>query len=668
MKKIYSLLLGCAMVASAGAQSFSDNFDSYTANAYLAQTNSAWKTWSNKPGTTEDVRVTDAKAKSGSNAIYFASSAASGGPTDILLPFGGEYNTGSFALNMWLFVDTDKKAYFNLQEKSVAGQAWSLDLNFDSLGAFNLVNTTSGSLLTGAYTVGAWNKISLNIDLNTNTWEFLINDISKGSFQNSYRQIASMNIYSVQNSSFYVDDVSYAYTPYTPTTLNAAITLIDKVQGKLAGGNVVPEIEVKNLGTSAVTAVNLEVTYNGATLSKNVSGLNLAKNASTLVKMDGSFTLVSGAHAMKAMIKGVNGGSLDDNASDDSKEIMLNPMVPALGKVVVAEEATGTWCTWCPRGAVFLRKMDEKYEKYFIGIAVHNNDPMMNVNYDGGMGSVISGYPSVVVDRGGDIDPSAMEADVVARLQILPKGGIRNGATYNLATRELKVSLTTKFNASVSGNYKLAFVLVEDSVTGSGTGWDQVNAYAGGSRGEMGGFEKLPNPVPAAMMVYDHVGRVIYPNFSGLNNAFGTSANVGDSFTHNFTVGVDPSWKLEKLHIVGLLIDPSGKIDNGSSASLNEAIANGYVNGTAVTGLLGVIADANGLAVYPNPSLGKFTLHGEGLLGAVVQVYGTDGRLVQTEKMESDALTLDGSNWATGVYFAHINNGGATFVTKLIRE
>jgi hypothetical protein len=87
MKKIYTLICSLAMFGSAMAQNFSDNFDSYTANAYLAQTNTAWKTWTNKPGTTEDVRVSSAKAKSGNNSLYFNSSASSGGPSDILLPF-----------------------------------------------------------------------------------------------------------------------------------------------------------------------------------------------------------------------------------------------------------------------------------------------------------------------------------------------------------------------------------------------------------------------------------------------------------------------------------------------------------------------------------------------------------------------------------------------------
>ena len=52
--------------------------------------------------------------------------------------------------------------------------------------------------------------------------------------------------------------------------------------------------------------------------------------------------------------------------------------------------------------------------------------------------------------------------------------------------------------------------LTEDGVRRVMTsGYNQVNAYAGNALGPMGGFESLPNPVPAAQMVYDHVARVL---------------------------------------------------------------------------------------------------------------------------------------------------------------
>jgi hypothetical protein len=671
MKKIYlSFLLLSAAFLKSEAQTFSDNFDSYAANSFLVQSNSAWKTWTNKPGGADDVRVSAVKAKSGSNSLYFSSVSASGGPADIVLPFGGgELTSGTFSMSMWMFVDAQKKAYFNLQEQTTLGIGWSIDVNFDSLGKFNIVNTTAGLLLSGNYNQNEWIKVAMNINLSTNTWDFLINDVSKGTFQNTYRKIASMDIFPTQNSSYYIDDVSYTITPATTSTLNASVTFIDKVLGKLAGQQTTPTVEIKNLGSSLITSAAIDVVYNGNTISKNVSGLNLAANAMTTITMDNSIAIVPGNNVLTANVKQVN-GLTDDNTTDNIKTISVNPITPAFGKMVVAEEATGTWCTWCPRGAVWMRNMDEKYKGFFLGIAVHNNDPMENANYDGGLGSISSGYPSAVVDRGIDIDPSAMEPDFIQRVQVAPKGGIKAGAIYTASNRELKVSLTTKFNANVSGNYKLAFVLIEDSVTGSGAGWDQVNAYAGGSRGVMGGFEKLPNPVPASMMVYDHVGRIIYPNFKGLSNAFSSSINVSDSFTHNFTVTLDPSWKLERLHIAGLLIDPSGRIDNGSNTHLNKAIANGFINGTSVLSVNEINIGSNQIKIYPNPSKGIFNLNIFNFMNdkAFVSVYNVEGKLMQTQNILEENTTIDASSWPAGLYIATIQTELGVKQIKLVKE
>ena len=124
MNKIYSALfvLACCFSLQVSAQSFSDNFDSYAPGAYLAQSNPAWKTWGNTPGGSDDIKISNAKAKSGSNSLYFYSVA--GGPSDIVLPFGGEYTTGTMNISMWMFIDNQKKGYFNLQEQAIVSRYW----------------------------------------------------------------------------------------------------------------------------------------------------------------------------------------------------------------------------------------------------------------------------------------------------------------------------------------------------------------------------------------------------------------------------------------------------------------------------------------------------------------------------------------------------------------
>ncbi len=48
---------------------FSDNFDTYTVGSHLAQTNSAWTTWTNNPGSDEDGVITNAQAASAPNSL-----------------------------------------------------------------------------------------------------------------------------------------------------------------------------------------------------------------------------------------------------------------------------------------------------------------------------------------------------------------------------------------------------------------------------------------------------------------------------------------------------------------------------------------------------------------------------------------------------------------------
>ncbi len=669
-KNYYTFFIGLILSMNVMGQSFTDNFDTYTAGTYLAQSNSAWTTWTNKPGGADDVKISSAKAKSGSNSLYFSSTAATGGPSDVVLPFGGNRTTGTFNLSMNIFVDNLKKAYFNLQEQTIMGKGWSVDVNLDSTGKFNLVNTTSGVLLVGTYTQNAWIKVEFNIDLNTNTWDFLIDGVSKGQFQNSYRQIAAMDIYPIKNSSYYIDDVAYTYTPYTPSTLNASVTFVDKVAGKLATQVVKPTVEIRNLGTTAITSASIDLLYNGATETKTVSGLNLASMATTTIAMDNAITILKNASTLVATVKTVN-GTTDDKVSDNAKTIYLNPVTPAPGKMVVAEEATGTWCQWCPRGAVFLKNMSDKYNGLIIGIAVHNNDPMTDWNYDKGMGSRVSGYPSMLIDRGAAKDPSISEADFLDRIIVPAAGNIRNGATYNSTTRELKVSLTTKFNKAVTGTYKIAFVLIEDGITGTTSGYNQSNAYANNANGVMGGFELLPNPVPASQMVYDHVGRLIYPNFPGLNNSFPASINANDSFTHNFSVILNPSYNFNKLDIAGILIDPSGRIDNGSKTTVEEAIVNGFVSGTMVLGVNNSLSSIGPVSVYPNPSATEFNviIPEQMKSASSLQVFDLQGKLIETVLIQGRTnFGVDAQNWPSGVYFGVIHNEQGSTQIKFVKE
>lgn len=677
MKK--TLLAVSALLSATGfAQTFSDNFDSYTAGQYMAdQSSGEWTTWSNAPGTAEDVMVSSADSYSGPNSVYFSTSAQAGGPTDLVRNFG-VLNTGQFSMEFNIKVESGKAGYFNFQKNATIGQTWAMDCFFNDNGTLT-INNQAGLNFSGSYTQGTWFNFRIDINFNTNHWEVFIDNNSIGSFSNPENQIASIDIYPTDQNSpyscgYFIDDFQYTVTPYTLPNLNAAVTLISFDQGQIAGASVTPKVKVRNLGTTAINSFDLDVVYNGNTISQQVTGLNLASLAETTITMPGTASLIAGVNDMVATVSNVNGGT-DGDAADDSGTLSIDPVVPAEGKMVVGEEGTGTWCQWCPRGAVFMDMMETKYPDFWAGVAVHNGDPMTVTAYDAAMGALISGYPSAVVDRGTALDPSEIEDPFLSRLVVAPTAFITNGATWDAGTRTLNVSVSANFQSAATSSYKLAIVLTEDDVTGTGSSWAQSNAYAGGGNGVMGGFESLPNPVPAAQMVYDHVARSIVPSFSGYTNSFPATVNAGETHTINYSFVLPAGWDENQIHIIGMLIAPNGSIDNAGKATITEAVANGFVDGTDVPASIDELNQVDAtLQVYPNPAndFATIAVNLTSESNASVRILDMSGKTVASRNYGSisgaSSITLNTQQFVPGMYIVELTLDNAVFQRQLVIE
>jgi hypothetical protein len=669
-------LLLVSLLASTGmfAQTFSDNFDSYTAGGLVAQQSAgAWTTWSNAPGGAEDVTVSSADAMSAPNSLYLSSTASTGGPDDLMKYFNATpLVSGNFNLKMDMKVEAGKAAYFNLQGTNTPGGLYALDVYFKDNGTLSMSNASGGEMLNVAYPNGAWFSFEMDINLTLNNWNVKINGTSVGIFFNTENKVASIDIFPVDSDApisagFYVDNFEYTVTPYVPAAFDAAITLVNNVGAEIATLTNGATATVRNVGNTVITAYTINYTYNFITIPQVITGQNLALLASATHTAPSNILLIAGSNPLVATLVSINGLALDDVALNNSKTLMINPIVPAFGKVVVGEEATGTWCQYCPRGAVFMDQFSTNYSNLFAGIAVHNGDPMTETSYDAGMGALVSGYPSMLVDRGAASDPSSKDPEILAHLLVAPKGTHQIGAIYTSATRELKVSVTTTFNTAVATAYKLALVLTEDGVTGTASGYNQSNAFAGGAT-VMGGFELLPNPVPAAQMVYDHVARVIQPSFAGAA-VFGASVASGAVFTNTYTITLPATWDENSIHIVPMLIASDGKIDNAGKNTIAEAVANGYVAGleTEITTVLdGPDAILN---ISPNPTSGdvKFTINQGVENSGIIAVYDANGKMVHTATVVgNNAVSFDTSKLQAGVYVVDFNQGKTKISKRMI--
>ena len=664
---------------------FCDNFDSYNSGDPIAQISSSWNTWGElMNGVTapfsDDAQISSVMSYSGDYSLYLNDATGQGGPQDIVLIFdttqniiststnlNTPYSTGHFSFSQMMYIVPGKTGYINFQAENIPGVQWALEVNIDANGIISLSNT-SGLSSSGTCPIGSWFKLEFDIDLSNNIWHMLVDGVSQSYFSNPINQIASLDLFPAVNSEYYVDDICFTYdsTPVVLDVLNLGVSNINSISG-LTGQNIYPVVEVINLGSMPINSFDIDFIYNGNTITENVTGINLNTIASYQTNFSNIISLLPGTNNCEAVIYNINGLGADDNPTDDNLVSQTQAITPAFGKLVIGEEATGTWCGWCPRGAVALNWMDNDFEGYWQGIAVHNGDPMTNTDYDNGIGTAISGYPSGIVDRGADINPANFKEDFLQRIVVQPKALLVNGA--EITGNTLKVNVNVSFQNSINGNYKVACVIVEDSVTGVGPSYSQANAYSGGGAGPLVDVDgtdwaNKPNPTPYTEMIYRHVARAIAPNFEGhiLSN---TMYNQGDQETLCFEFTLDSQWDTSQIHIVSMLIDDTDRIDNGYSSTINEAVTEGYI--ACVSSIEG--NELNGpdiINVYPNPTKENIIISNikEEL---ELKIYDLQGKIVLIKKV-NNLSKVNLSELSKGVYNLKFKGKKLEQIRKLVIE
>lgn len=249
-KSLLSLLLLFAATSWMFAQTvvFSDNFDSYTAGSHLAQSSSAWTTWSNAPGTAEDGVISTAQAASAPNSLYIS------GSNDQVYPFGN-YTTGHYTLTFNYYVPSSGNgAYFNIQH--ILLQQWALECYFNNNGTGYL--SVGGLQNNFNYPSNAWFPIEFDVDMDNDQASLTVNNVLVHSWPFSYQegntngvnQLAGINFYAGSPTSgvpgtYYVDD-------FVVTEVSAALV----GQFAVTPENLLFEMSPNTTSTQAVTLSN----------------------------------------------------------------------------------------------------------------------------------------------------------------------------------------------------------------------------------------------------------------------------------------------------------------------------------------------------------------------------------------------------------------------------
>jgi len=391
--------------------------------------------------------------------------------------------------------------------------------------------------------------------------------------------------------------------------------------------------------------------------------LNVATNATHSFTFTTPWNAVSsGTHDLTMWLSLVNNAT-DSEVANNSKTktiIVVNEKFP---QTVVYEEGTGTWCGFCVRGVVELNTMAHNHtDGSWIGIAVHNGDPMKVTAYDDGLG--IESFPSGYINRKNEVDPGLADLEpayVDEKNNSVPLGKIDIvSQTWDATTRALTYTVESKFALDIANaDFKLSGVIVEDGVTGTLSTYDQHNYYTNNTYGPLvdwdgTNYATLPDPVPAAQMVYNHVGRALIGDFNGIASSVPTSLTYNTPYSYTFNYTLPATNNAENVKFVAIILDANGEIVNADEVELNTTMGFDDLENTLK------------FAFSPNPSSDVIRINT--LEEVSIAIYDLTGKLVLSQNNVIDNTTLNISNLETGVYFINASNGVSYGNLKFVKE
>lgn len=467
----------------------------------------------------------------------------------------------------------------------------------------------------------------------------------------NYLKVAISNINGGADN--YPADDSLAKNITARYLIDATAATLNNLKYMVKGNNNIIGT-IKNNGLYNITSFDVTYTVDGGAASaiNSVGSINIPYGKTIDFTHNVPANLSSGQHTIAYTISNVNGGE-DGFTNDNSISKAVVALTSAPVKRVYAEEGTGTWCSWCPRGTVYMDSMRTKYPTTFIGVAVHGgsaSEPMMDTVYANGMAKNYFGsFPGIAVDRqptAKGVDPNVVESFYKSRIVEPSPVDVSIGSiTYDPATRHVDYKVTAVPTANMTVNWNFNSVVYEDDVTWSSPSdsnlYRQSNYYAQGAYGVMGGFEKKSNPVPAKDMHYNLVARSILDGFLGLEGRFPTTVMDGYSYTKTYSYTIPATYDANQIHLIGMVTDATTKEVLNVVESAHEA------TWYPTVGIEEEVSTS--INLYPNPTTGKVFLSSD--MVEKVEVYNVFSQLLFSER---NARELDLSMFVNGAYFLRL--------------
>ncbi|MCE1164685.1 MAG: Omp28-related outer membrane protein [Bacteroidetes bacterium] len=450
-------------------------------------------------------------------------------------------------------------------------------------------------------------------------------------------------------NNLYLDNIKIG-TPYSNDAGAAGFKRYNRV---LSPGVVdTPKVYVRNFGT---TTQNIPVT-----LTISPGGYSQTQTATGITP--GAFYVVTfptwtvPANGTTVTMKAYTTLSGDQNVSNDT---IYNTYYSSNNpRNVLIEYCTGTWCQWCPCAKGRILDLEVFYPNTIV-LAYHGGsttDPYQNFNGNNIISLMgMNAYPTGTIER--TTTPSECGySDFVerpfTRYQSFPVSPVKIdivNQSYNAGTRQLTVNLNTTALSTLSGQYKINYVITEDNLVYTQSG----NSYCTGG----------------STYVHKWVVRNMVNTAAGENLNSGGTWTQGQVIGKSFTTTLDASWLEANCKLKIFVYKDASPI---YSAEIQQALETG-VTLTGINGQPEVPTKFELGQNYPNPfnpvTNIRFAIPKNG--NASLKIYDVTGKLVATY-LEGHVnagyynAEINGNELSSGVYFYTLKTEGFTETKKMM--
>lgn len=428
-----------------------------------------------------------------------------------------------------------------------------------------------------------------------------------------------------------------------------------------------------NKGSLGIQSVDYDVTINNKVQSHHYDLATPFKGINGKVTIQVPVNTPAEVGYLKPTIRitKVNGTDNGETSANSAICPLINIRNSAPHKSVM-EEFTGTWCGWCPRGIVGLTNLKNKFGDKFIGVAVHcsysntsGTDPMQTTTYAPVVQAFIEGFPSGLIDRVTLVDPYlgsqegefAFHSDIDFQKALNMPSEVELGlsSTWKDAnTIDLTTSVNYYYNRT-ENPYRLAYIIVEDSLSGTGSTWNQTNYFSGATDYPSDLIQFIKGDQLMKGLKFNHVAHAIY-DAMGIENSLTGALEVGKTMTHNFQIDITKfscaiQDKQNLRAIVMVINSNSGRIVNAQEVKIGGQAG---LNNLTEDPLSATVSNIDGI----------LTISTNVNETANVFIYKTDGSLIASKVFAGSTNII--TSGLKGTYIVRVFNSKGASVRKIV--